>query len=273
MRLGLFTAAFGARPLGEVARWAAGAGFEALEVHCPPGSKLDLEVELEISALSYYPNNLDPDDGAREAAHARVHELIDAAAALGVGLVCTFAGADPARPLDENLDRFRELWPPLVAHAEERGVRIAIESCPMVHERARWPGGTNLAYCPAAWEAMFDAIPSAALGLNLDPSHLHWLGIDLGRAVRDHGERIFHVHAKDTEIDRDELYRRSILSLGVGWQQGRMPGRGEIDWAAFVGALRDVGYDGVLSVEHEDHGIDLEPGFEVARDTLRPLLS
>ena len=267
MKLGLLTAAFRDRPLEEVARWAAGAGFEALEVYWPPGAELDLDIGLEISALAYYPNNLDPDDAARQAAHAHLRRLIDIAAD-GIGLVCTFAGADPAKPLDENLARFRELWPPLVAHAEERGVRIAIENCPMVS----WPGGTNLAYCPAAWDAMFDAFPNGMLGLNLDPSHLCWLGIDAVRAVRDYGERIFHVHAKDTEIVRDELYRRSILSLGAGWQQGRIPGRGEIDWAAFVGALRDVGYDGVISVEHEDHDVDVEPGFELARDTLRPLL-
>jgi len=142
----------------------------------------------------------------------------------------------------------------------------------MVYERARWPGGTNLAYCPAAWDAMFEAFPGGTLGLNLDPSHLHWLGIDIERAVRDYGDRIFHVHAKDTEIVGDELYRRSILSLGVGWQKGRMPGRGEIDWAGFVGALRDAGYDGVVSVENEDEDIDVEAGFELARDTLRPLL-
>jgi sugar phosphate isomerase/epimerase len=78
------------------------------------------------------------------------------------------------------------------------------------------------------------------------------------------------VHVKDTEIVRDELYRQSILSHGAGWQHGRIPGRGEIDWAGFVGALREAGYDGVLSVEHEDHDLGLEDGFELARDTLRP---
>lgn len=252
----------------DVARWARGAGFDALEVYWPPGADLDLDVGLEISALAHYPNNLDPDPEARERAHAHLCFLVDTAADEGVRAVCTFAGADPARPLAENLQLFRELWPPLVAHAEERGVRIAIENCPMVH----WPGGTNLAYCPAAWEAMFEAIPSPMLGLNLDPSHLHWLGIDVERAVHDYGGRIFHVHAKDTEVVLGELYRRSILSSGVGWQHGRIPGRGEIDWARFVGALREAGYDGVLSVEHEDDELDVEPGFELARDTLRPLL-
>ena len=272
MKLGLFTAAFGDRPLAEVDSWAAAAGFEALEVHYPPGSSPDADVGLQISALAYYPNTLDPDEGARQAAQAHLRVVIDAAARLGVGLVCTFAGADPARPLDESLGLFREAWPPLVDYAEERGVRIAIENCPMVSDRSRWPAGTNLAYCPAAWDAMFEAIPSPALGLNLDPSHLVWLGVDYERAAREYGHRVFHVHAKDTEIVRDELYRRSIMSLGAGWQHGRIPGRGEIDWGRFLGALRDAGYDGVVSVEHEDHGMGIEPGFELARDTLRPLL-
>jgi sugar phosphate isomerase/epimerase len=272
VKLGLFTAAFGDRPLAEVDRWAAEAGFQALEVHRPPGTDLDIRTSLEISALAWYPNPLDPDEAAREAAHAHLRALIDAAERLGVGLVCTFAGADRALPLDDNLERFRALWPPLVGHAEERGVRIAIENCPMVFDRSRWPGGTNLAYCPAAWDAMFEAIPSPALGLNLDPSHLAWLGVDYERAAREYGHRVFHVHAKDTKIVRDELYRRSILSLGVGWQHGRMPGRGEIDWGGFLGALREAGYDGVVSVEHEDRDLGVEAGFEVARDTLRPLL-
>ena len=279
MKLGLFTAAFRGRALDDVSAWAAGAGFDALEVYCPPGTALDVAVTgLEISALAYYPNNLDPYPVAREAAHAHLRALVDAASRLGVGLVCTFAGADPSKPLDENLTEFRRVWPPLVEYAEERGVRIAIENCPMVFERSRWPGGTNLAYSPAAWDAMFEAIPSPSLGLNLDPSHLVWLQVDYERAVRDYGERIFHVHCKDTEIRRDELHRRSILSLGAGWQAGRMPGRGEVDWARFVGALRDVGYDGVLSVEHEDEGFEgseqlVRRGFEFARDYLRPLLS
>jgi sugar phosphate isomerase/epimerase len=291
VKLGLLTAAFPQRTLEEVASWSGGAGFEALEVAAGPGAHLDVESidpdavlgvlagrGIGISALAYYPNNLDPDDAARESAHAHLRRVVDAAARLGVGIVCTFAGADPRLPLAENLDRFRRIWPPLVGHAEERGVRIAIENCPMVFSSEQWPGGTNLAYCPAAWDAMFEAIPSSALGLNLDPSHLAWLQVDYVRAVRDYAERILHVHAKDTEVRRDDLHRHSILSLGVGWQTARMPGRGEIDWGRFVGALRETGYGGAISVEHEDEEFEgseqlVERGFEVARDTLRPLLA
>lgn len=282
MKLGLLTAPFRERTLEQVAAFASRAGFDALEVHCPPGAEPDIEslrrLGLGISALAFYPNNLDPDPVAREVAHEHLRRVIDASGALGVGLVCTFAGADPSRSLLENLEEFRRVWPALVGYAEERGVRVAIENCPMVHGSASLPSGTNLAYCPAAWDAMFDAVPSPALGLELDPSHLRWLQVDEVRAVRDYGDRILHVHAKDTEIVRDALYRRSILSRGAGWQRARMPGRGEIDWARFVGALHEVGYDGAISVEHEDdefEGSDelVEQGFELARDTLRPLLA
>jgi sugar phosphate isomerase/epimerase len=203
--------------------------------------------------------------------------VIDAAQALGVGVVGTFAGNDKDRPFPDNLRRFAEVWPPLVAHAEDRGVRIAIENCPMIFSWDEWPGGGNLAWSPAAWDAMFEAIPSASLGLNLDPSHLVWLMIDYVRVVRDYAPRIFHVHAKDMEIRRDGLQRHGTLSAGMGWQVPRIPGLGEVDWPRFVAALYAAGYAGAISVEHEDRAFEgtaelVERGFLLARNTLRPLL-
>jgi sugar phosphate isomerase/epimerase len=101
--------------------------------------------------------------------------------------------------------------------------------------------------------------------------------IDYQRAVRDFGERIFHAHAKDMYVDREGLYQHGVLSLGMGWQVPRLPGRGEVRWDAFVSALRAVGYDGVISVEHEDREYEgtealVKDGFLIARDALRPHL-
>jgi sugar phosphate isomerase/epimerase len=233
---------------------------------------------LEISSLAYYPNNLHPDEAYRTRVNAHLRKVIDAAERLGVSVVCTFVGNDKDRPLPENLERFREIWPPLVAHAGERDVRIAIENCPMIFAWDQWPGGTNLAWAPAIWDELFAAIPDGNFGLNLDPSHLVWLMIDYERAVRDYGERIFHVHAKDLEVLRDGLYRHGTLSAGFGWQVPRLPGLGEIDWGRFVAALYAVGYDHVLSVEHEDRGFEgsqerVERGFLIARNTLAPLIA
>jgi sugar phosphate isomerase/epimerase len=301
VKLGLLTAAFPDLTLEEVARWASSEGFEMLEVACWPSSggerrryagvshidveSLDAEVVggifesagLEISALAYYPNNLDPDPEAREAANAHLRKVVDAAQALGVGIVGTFVGRDKRRTLSENLAEFRTVWPPLVEYAGERGVTIAIENCPMIFSDDEWPGGNNLAYAPAIWDEMFSVIPSENFGLNLDPSHLVWLMIDYERVVRDYGSRIVHVHAKDLEIDRDGLYRHGTFSAGIGWQVPRLPGLGEVRWDRYLAALYAVGYDHVVSVEHEDRTFEgteelVKRGFLIARDVLRPHL-
>ena len=110
----------------------------------------------------------------------------------------------------------------------------------MIFRWDEWPGGTNLASTPAVWDEMFSIVPSASFGLNLDPSHLVWLMIDYERAVRDYADRIFHVHAKDMEIDRDGLYRNGTLSLGMGWQvPAAARASARCDWDRFVArALR-----------------------------------
>jgi sugar phosphate isomerase/epimerase len=301
VKLGFLTAAFPELSFEQVAEWAAAEGFETLEVACWPGgggerrryagvTHIDVEAYdadeihamldrhgLEISALAYYPNNLHPDDAERQEANGHLRKVIDAAQQLGVGLVGTFAGNDKDRPLPENLQRFRELWPPLVEYAGERDVRIAIENCPMIFSYDEWPGGTNLAWSPAIWEEMFEAIPAANFGLNLDPSHLVWLMIDYERAVYDFADRIFHVHAKDLEVRRDGLYRHGTFSSGIGWQVPRLPGLGEVDWGRFIAALYAVGYDYVVSIEHEDRrfeGTDelVKRGFLLARNAVRPLI-
>jgi sugar phosphate isomerase/epimerase len=230
---------------------------------------------LEISSLAYYPNNLHPDDAEREAANAHLRRVIDAAQRLGVGLVGTFVGNDKDRSLPENLERFREIWPPLVDYAGERGVKIAIENCPMIFSYDEWPGGTNLAWSPAIWDELFSAIPADNFGLNLDPSHLVWLMIDYERAVYDYADRIFHAHAKDMEIRRDGLYRHGSFSCGMGWQVPRLPGLGEVRWDRFIAALYAIGYDHVVSIEHEDRRFEgseelVKRGFLVARNALRP---
>ena len=301
MKLGLMTAAFGRLTLEQVAAWSAANGYEMLEVACWPSAGAErrryagvshISVErldaasvrdvldrhgLGISSLAYYPNNLHPDPAERRAAHAHLRKVVDAAAKLGVPTIGTFAGRDQTKNLPDNLREFRRVWPRLVSYAESKGVRIAIENCPMIFSYDEWPGGTNLASTPAAWDAMFEIVPTESFGLNLDPSHLVWLMIDYVRVVRDYASRILHVHAKDLEVDRDGLYRNGTISLGMGWQVPRLPGLGEVRWDRFIAALYRAGYDGVVSVEHEDRDFErtqelVERGFLIARDTLKPLL-
>jgi sugar phosphate isomerase/epimerase len=148
----------------------------------------------------------------------------------------------------------------------------------MLFSYDEWPGGTNLAYSPHAWRAMFEAIPDAHFGLNLDPSHLVWQMIDAERVVFEFADRILHAHGKDLEVRRDGLYEHGVMSTGIGWQVPRLCGHGQVDWGRFIGALYAVGYDGVVSIEHEDRRFEgdvelVKKGFLVARNTLRPLIA
>jgi sugar phosphate isomerase/epimerase len=235
----------------------------------------DLEQrDIEISGLGYYPNPLHPDADHRRAVAEHLMKVIAAAAKMGVPVVNTFIGADQTRTQAKNWEHAKEVWRPIVEHADASGVKIAIENCPMIFSNDEWPSGHNLAYSPSMWRTMFEEF-GETVGLNLDPSHLVWQMIDVERVIDEFGERIYHIHAKDLEIDRDGLFERGILSLGMGWQVPRLPGLGEVDWARFMSALYRVGYDYVICVEHEDRkfeGTDelVKRGFLLARDVLAP---
>ncbi len=137
--------------------------------------------------------------------------MIDAAKTLGVGVMNTFVGRDHAKSVEDNWPRFLEVWRPLVKYAGDNGVKIGIENCPMSFSRDEWPGGKNLATTPAIWRRMFE-IPDSNFGLNFDPSHLVWQGIDIPRAVREFGKRFVHAHAKDARVDADGLYKNGVLA-------------------------------------------------------------
>jgi sugar phosphate isomerase/epimerase len=303
MKLGLMSAALPQMTLEQLAKWAATNGFGMLELACWPLSKAErryagvthIDVTtltkskassirglmrkhgLEISSLGYYPNPLHPDADHRKAVIEHLKKVIVAAGMIGVPVVGTFVGRNKGKTLEANFDDFAQVWPPIVKFAAEHGIKIAIENCPMIFSNDEWPGGDNLAISPAAWRKMFEIIPDANFGLNLDPSHLLWQMIDYERAVYDFKDRLFHVHAKDMEINREQLYQRGVLSLGMGWQIPRLPGLGEVNWPRFIAALYAVGYDYVLSIEHEDRAFEkteelVKRGFYIARDALRPYL-
>lgn len=303
MQLGLLTAPFEDTPLIDVARWAVANGYTQLEVASWPSASGDrrryagtahlpiedmtrdraqqitgelAEAGVTISGLAYYPNNLDPDDATREAAGEHTKAVIRAAALLEVPVVNTFVGADQRLPVDANYERALEVLPPIVAEAREHGIKLAIENCPMIFSLDEWPAGKNIAYSPHVWRRLFEDFDET-LGLNLDPSHLIWLMIDVSRVVREFADRIYHVHIKDLAIDREGLYEHGVLSGGIGWAVPRLPGLGDVDWRRFVADLYRVGYDGVLCVEHEDRDFEgadelLKRGFLIARNHIAPLI-
>jgi sugar phosphate isomerase/epimerase len=303
MKLGFFTAAFPGKPLGEIVSWGSENGFESLEIACWPVGKADRryagvttidvneidreqarkisgimdESGLVISSLGYYPNPLHPDQDHRDNVIAHLKKVILAAETLDVPIVGTFLGRDKDKTIADNLEEYARVWPPIVKFAKDHGVKIAIENCPMIFSNDEWPGGNNLASSPAIWKKMWEIIPDEHFGLNLDPSHLILQMIDEVRVVRDFKERIFHVHAKDLAIDREGLYQNGVLSQGMGWQIPRLPGLGDVDWGKFLSALYQVGYDYVISIEHEDRAFEkteelIKRGFLIARDVLRPYI-
>jgi len=303
MKLGIFTAAFPGKPLEEVAAWAAESGFETLEIACWPLEKaarryagittIDVhdfnpaqakevhavlkDYGLSISSLGYYPNPMHPEPAHRDVVIGHLKKVILAAELLEVPIVGTFVGKDKDKTLPENFEAFAEIWPPIVKFGAEHQVNIAIENCPMIFSYDEWPGGNNLASSPAIWKKMWEIIPDDNFGLNLDPSHLILQMIDYQRVVYEFKDKIFHVHAKDLEIDQEGLYKNGALSQGMGWQIPRLPGLGDIDWSKFISALYRVGYDYVISIEHEDRAFEktedlIKRGFLLSRDVLRPYI-
>jgi sugar phosphate isomerase/epimerase len=305
MRLGLLTACLPTTPLAEVASWAAAEGYRTLEVAAWPdrpgrdweASHLDVESfgqaearrvgelldehGLEISAVAYYENNLHADQTVREATHAHLRACVDAAQRLGCGLVGTFVGRDVTRTVADNLRLAEKVLPPLVQYAADRGVRLVVENCPM----EGWhPDGypANLAYSPQLWDWMAEL----GLYLNFDPSHLVWLGIDPVSVVPAYADRILHVQAKDVEVDPEGRNRYGVFGNVVerarhpwesGWWRYRIPGLGQVDWTSLVAALAAAGYDGVVSVEHEDPvwsgSVEkVHQGLVLARETLDQLI-
>ena len=179
---------------------------------------------------------------------ASFNHVFDAAEALGVRVIAAMSGFDADRNWDENVQMFADRFGPVADAAEQRGMKIAFEN---------WMGygghlpfrPSNMGGSPHTWDAWFSAVPSPALGIEFDPSHLAWQGIDHMRALLEYKDRVHHVHAKDVENLPELRYR--IGANGNAFRF-RIPGYGEINWAEFVGGLVEIGYDGGVAIEHED---------------------
>ena len=276
MKLGFVSAIVPDLSLEQVFAFAAAEGFGCVELMCWPPGKADrkyagvthLDVTafgpaeaatvtalvnkygVSVSGLGYYPNPLDPDPDHRQTVVEHLKKVIRAAALLGVGVVNTFIGRDPAQTVEANLTLLPHVWNPLVELATGVGVKVGIEHCPMLFSDDEWPGGKNVASTPAVWRRLFALYPGGTVGLNFDPSHLVWQFIDCGRAVREFGRHIVHVHAKDERIDRERLYEVGVM--GLRWHQPKLPGLGDVRWGEFFAALTDVGYTGPVCIEVED---------------------
>lgn len=284
MKLGLVTAILDQYGFEEMMDTLADMGFSCAEVACWPNAKAErryagvshIDVErvlcddaycqyildyskekgVEISSLAFYPNTMDGDLEKRAANVAHLMNVIRASAKLGVNMVTTFIGRDQTKTVEENIQILQKVWPPIVALAEEKGVKIAIENCPMLFGPDQWPGGQNLMTSPANWRKVFALLPSDCLGINYDPSHFVWQHIDYIKPIYAFRDKIFHVHFKDIKLYPDKQDDVGILAYPLEFMFPKLPGLGDVNWSGFVSALTDIGYDGYACIEVEDRAFE-----------------
>jgi sugar phosphate isomerase/epimerase len=277
LHVGILTAPLRTQSLAELIPWAAQQGIRALEIDVRSGAQLEaLTVEdaaleqlqgllgthkIQISSLACY--TMLTGVSAEQVTQNRkeLEAAIKLAARLGVGTVCTLAGfptpgKNKAKTIAEDLPGAMR---PVLDLAGKNGVKLALEN---------WYA-TNIQHLDH-WRGVFDALPDAHFGLNFDPSHLDWQGIDVIAAVYEFRDRIFHVHAKDVTVEPVQLAR--VGYNGDGWWRYVLPGYGRIRWGEFIGTLRKIGYDDVLSIEHEDSAFPAEEGFVKAARYLNTLV-
>jgi sugar phosphate isomerase/epimerase len=267
----------------ELCGWAKANGYDAIDVPARVADGFDVarRAGLEVAGTSGVGQLILADDAAREQAVAAAVARLDAVAQ-GGGRLVMLGHARAADQADdaEQLRLARLGLGPVAEHAEKLGLQLVFET---YHANGR-----NFMISPRNWRALFEAVPSPALGLCFDPSHLVVLGIDWLRALREFGPRVYYAHAKDTEVNAEGVYQdgyhtpffgRIGAQPGRGWWRYTLPGFGVVDWGRYIGALREVGFDGIISVEHEDDvwgwredvPRTLE-GLKVAERYLRPYL-
>lgn len=309
MKIGVFTVLFANKPFEEMLDYVAGLGVEAVEIgtgaypgnaYCEPAALLASDQKLRafkeaivgrgliISALSCHGNPLHPQTAAARAHHDAFIRTIELAKRLEVATVITFSGCPPGDPRAQQPNWIVSPWPPEFAEmldwqwnsrvmpywtetaraCKDAGVKVAIEMHP-----------NFVVYNPETMLRLRDLAPGT-IGCNFDPSHMFWQGVDVVAAIRALGDCIYHVHAKDCLIDTRNVARNGVLDakkytreLERSWIFRTVGyGHDAIVWKEIVSNLRMVGYDHVLSIEHEDSLMASSEGLNKAIAFLKNVL-
>jgi sugar phosphate isomerase/epimerase len=203
------------------------------------------ETGTVVSSVSIYGDILRGDTAAEETLHG-YEALIDTARGYGTDIVSGFTGRLPDRPIEESIAPWKAAFQRLLARAEDKGVRLAMENCRM---GGTWKvGGWNLAIGPDAWEALFNEIPSESLGLEWEPCHQLLCLADPVAQLQRWTPRIFHVHGKDAHINWGVIREHGLFGREK-WAVQRTAGFGDSNWTAIIGALTKAGYKGVIDIE------------------------
>lgn len=276
MKIGFLTNSLawaGVKELDKIAEWAMANGFKDLEV----GPNIPLKEEvfnnvlekgiLDISAFIYCRNFLiDNETLAKEHRQALI-ERIRFAPKVGIRKIICSTGVSSKSVIvgnnvlydpEESLNDVAEVFKEFIEEAEKHNVKLCLENCPVMG---------NISISPYMWDRLFEKLDSDKIGLVLDPSHLIWQFISPYENILKYGQKIYHVHGKDCEVKYDVLNKHGILhnisksqsSLKEGenalekvWWRYRLPGLGDINWNKIIANLHEIGYDGTISIEHED---------------------
>ncbi len=212
-----------------------------------------------VSGLAVFGNPLETDEIDLESLSSW-ERAIDAASLFGCRTVGGFTGRLRGKPIHESVDRFREVWSPLAERAEKNGVRIAFENCDM---GGTWETGDwNIAHNPTAWQLMFDAVRSDALGLEWEPCHQMVSLIDPMPQIEQWKHKLYHIHGKDATIRWDVVRTYGVHSAMPAdvalpgraqhvppFAYHRTPGFGDSNWTDIISELRRVGYKGSIDIE------------------------
>ncbi|MEQ8880649.1 MAG: sugar phosphate isomerase/epimerase [Cyclobacteriaceae bacterium] len=301
--LGFVSAILADNSFEEVIDFAAAQRFKCVEMMCWPKGKAErryagvthIDVDtldkdkaayyneyclakgVYVSAMSYYPNPLDPDPELSKTYVEHLKKVIKGAAMMGLKNVNTFVGRDPSKNVDENFKRFEKIFPDLVKLAGDHGINIGIENCPMYFTNDEWPSGKNLAISPVIWERMFNIIPDENFGLNYDPSHMIWQHMDAYQPIYDFKDRLHHIHLKDVKLYPEKLDKVGILATPLEYHSPKLPGLGDVNWSRFFAVLTDVKYRGPVCIEVEDKSFegskeDIETSLLISRNYLSQFL-
>jgi sugar phosphate isomerase/epimerase len=245
----------------EFCNWCRKVGFEAVDLGSPNPEQIrtarDAGLEIGTVDLPGTRELCSADPEKQRAGQESAKTAIQAASENGVDrMFCVFVPEDANAGRKANFENWARAFPPVAEFAGAKGVRIAMEGWP-----GPGPSYPALGCAPEMWRRMFAAVPSPAFGLNYDPSHLVRIGVDWLRALDEFSDKIIHVHGKDTEVDTERLYEHGNLgptfrrakAFGESWWRYTIPGDGEVNWGRLVARLEDAGFNGIVSVELEDH--------------------
>jgi sugar phosphate isomerase/epimerase len=251
MKVAFYTSTLGDQPVNEVIQWAQQAGFDGIEIDVnrhlsdSPGTIIELArcAELDVPSITLFGNLLHSDQAERERIRSRARAIAKEAINARVPTLVLFPGRNEQADEASNYEDIAGFLNELASLSTDGSFRIALENWPGMHK-------DFVATTPLGWGKLFSRIEYPNVGIEFDPSHLLWQGIDPYQAAAEVRDRIFLLHGKDTKLFSDRV--QSVGYCGNWWEY-RLPGRGELNWKQFLTFAKEkLGFDGYVSIEHED---------------------